>query len=65
MALATGPAGTVYLCHPFLIHSGQPHRGRAPRFMSQPPLEPAEPFRLEREDGVYSPVEAAIRAALQ
>jgi hypothetical protein len=32
--------------------------------MSQPPLEPAAPFRLRREDGAYSPVETAIRAAL-
>jgi hypothetical protein len=39
-ALATGPAGTVYLCHPFLVHSAQPHRGRTPRFMAQPPLLP-------------------------
>lgn len=37
---ATGPAGTVYLCHPFLVHAAQPHRGRNPRFMAQPPLLP-------------------------
>src|SRR5439155_16908831 len=61
---ATGPAGTVYLCHPFLVHAAQPHRGRTPRFMAQPPLHPAEPVRLEREDGDYSPVEMAIRRAL-
>jgi hypothetical protein len=64
-ALATGEAGTVYLCHPFLVHAAQPHRGRRPRFLAQPPLMPAEPFRLEREDGAYSPVEQAIRIALQ
>ena len=63
-ALATGEAGTVYLCHPFLIHAAQKHRGSVPRFMAQPPLHPAEPFRLEREDGDYSPVEIAIRLAL-
>src|SRR5690606_24328961 len=39
-ALATGAAGTVYLCHPFLVHSAQLHRGRNPRFMAQPPLLP-------------------------
>ena len=65
IALATGEAGTVYLCHPFLIHAAQALHGRRPRFMSQPPLAPAEPFRLEREDGAYSPVETAIRAALR
>lgn len=64
-ALATGPAGTVYLCHPFLVHSAQPHRGTVPRFMAQPALLPAEPLRLERPDGAYSPVEQAIRLALQ
>jgi len=62
--LATGPAGTVYLCHPFLVHAAQPHRGQAPRFMAQPPLLPREPIRLEREDGAYSPVEQAIRDAI-
>ncbi len=58
--LADGPAGTVYLCHPFLVHSAQPHRGTRPRFLAQPPLLPSEPLRL---DGP-SPVEAAIRLAL-
>ena len=64
-ALATGEAGTVYLCHPFLVHAGQRHQGTAPRFMAQPPLHPSEPIRLERVDGNYSPVEIAIRQALQ
>jgi hypothetical protein len=64
-ALATGEAGTVYLCHPFLVHAAQMHRGSVPRFMAQPPLLPAEPLRLDREDGDYSPVEIALRQALQ
>jgi hypothetical protein len=64
-ALATGEAGTVYLCHPFLVHAAQRHCGSTPRFMAQPPLHPAEPFRLERENGDYSPVEIAIRQGLQ
>jgi hypothetical protein len=63
--LATGEAGTVYLCHPFLVHAAQPHRGTRPRFLAQPPLLPAGPFSLNRASGVYSPVEQAIRAALQ
>jgi hypothetical protein len=63
--LATGEAGTVYLCHPFLVHAAQPHRGTRPRFMAQPPLPPAEPFVLNRVDGAYSPVERAIRTALR
>ncbi len=64
MALATGRAGDVFLCHPFLIHAAQPHRGSTPRFMAQPPLYPAAPLQLLREDGAYSPVEAAMRRGL-
>ncbi len=63
--LATGEAGTVYLCHPFLVHAAQPHRGTRPRFIAQPPLLPREPLSLDRSDGAYSPVEIAIREALQ
>jgi hypothetical protein len=63
-ARATGPAGTVYLCHPFLVHAAQRLRSKRPRFMAQPPLDPAEPFELQRADGAYSPVEIAIRKAL-
>ncbi|MDQ8756749.1 phytanoyl-CoA dioxygenase family protein [Sphingosinicella sp. LHD-64] len=59
-ALATGAAGTAYLCHPFLVHSAQSHRGSRPRFMAQPPLLPREPFVLDRADGGYCPVERAI-----
>ena len=62
--LATGDAGTVYLCHPFVVHAAQPHRGTRPRFMAQPPLLPADPLMLKRDDGDYSPVEHAIRRAL-
>ncbi len=64
-ALATGEAGEVYLCHPFLVHAAQMHRGAAPSFMAQPRLHPAEPFQLERTDGDYSAVEIAIREALR
>jgi hypothetical protein len=63
-AFATGDAGTVYLCHPFLVHAAQKHRGSRPRFMAQPPLHPAEPLKLHRPAGDYSPVEIAIREAL-
>ena len=62
--LATGAAGTVYLCHPFLVHAAQAHRGAEPRFMAQPPLYPAQPLRLVRPDGDYSPVELAIRMGI-
>lgn len=49
VALATGTLGDVYLCHPFLVHAAQPHRGRTPRFMAQPPLYAREPFDLHAE----------------
>jgi hypothetical protein len=63
---ATGDAGTVYLCHPFLVHSAQVHRGQRPRFIAQPPLLPAsERLEVFRDDGDYSPVELAIRRALE
>jgi hypothetical protein len=62
---ATGHAGTVYLCHPFLVHAAQPHHGTRPRFMAQPPLLPASgQLQLTREDGDYAPVEVAIRRGL-
>lgn len=38
VSLATGQAGDVYLCHPFLVHAAQAHRGSHPRFLAQPPL---------------------------
>ena len=60
----TGAAGTVYLCHPFLVHAGQPHRGTTPRFLAQPPLIPKVRFELTRREGSYSPVEQAIRVGL-
>lgn len=63
--LATGAAGTVYLCHPFLVHSAQPHRGTRPRFMAQPPLLLREGFELDRADGGQCPVEEAILRALE
>jgi hypothetical protein len=64
-ALATGGAGTVYLCHPFLVHAAQAHRGTRPRFMAQPALLPAAGrLELTRPDGDYAPVEIAIRTAL-
>lgn len=42
--LATGKPGTVYLCHPFIVHAAQAHHGKNPRFMAQPPLLPSEDF---------------------
>ena len=61
---ATGEAGTVYLCHPFLVHAATLNFGTQPRFMAQPPLFPAKQFQLNRVDSNYNPVEIAIRRGL-
>jgi hypothetical protein len=63
--LATGVAGTVYLCHSFVVHAAQVNRGIKPRFMAQPPLLLNEALELNRTDPMaYSPVEVAIRRGL-
>jgi hypothetical protein len=69
VTLATGRAGDVFLCHPFLVHAAQPHHGEHPRFMAQPPLDPSDdlwlgPYILRVTDAEPSPVGAAIRTAL-
>jgi hypothetical protein len=63
--VATGSAGTVYLCHPFIVHAAQPHCGTEPRFLAQPPLLMREALILNRADKKYTPVEQAVRFALQ
>ena len=63
-AFATGNAGDVWVCHPFLVHRATwPHRGRTPRIMAQPGIAHAEPFTL-RGDGAMSAVERAILSGL-
>jgi hypothetical protein len=64
IAHATGGAGDVYLCHPFLVHGAQSIRGSLPRFMAQPPLANKEPCIVNRPDGAYSPMETSIRRGL-
>jgi len=63
--LATGQAGDVFLCHPFLVHAATwPHHGRRPRMLAQPgvglpgefpltaPLSPVEQAIVEAADSV-------------
>ncbi|MFF7940795.1 phytanoyl-CoA dioxygenase family protein [Nocardia gamkensis] len=59
---ATGRIGDVFLCHPFLVHTAQAHRGRVPRFMAQPPLEPTG--ELELDGDRLTPVAEAVRRGL-
>jgi hypothetical protein len=62
-AFATGRAGDVFVCHPFLVHRATwPHRGTGARMIAQPGIMHDEPFVF---DGVNpSPVENAIRSGL-
>lgn len=65
VTLATGRAGDVYLCHPFLVHAAQAQSAGRPRFLAQPPLHPVGGLdgALDVDAGT-APVEAAIRSAL-
>jgi hypothetical protein len=54
--VATGEPGDVWLCHPFVPHAAQPHRGARPKFMAQPPLPGRGPLRPDRPAADRSPV---------
>ena len=64
LALATGEAGDVYFCHPFLVHAAARHRGTAPRFLGQPGLMWQKRLDLDQAADWTSPVELAIRIGL-
>ncbi len=59
-AVATGNAGTVYLCHPFIVHAGQDIKGTIPKFMAQPPLLTKNDFDIKGIREELCPVERAI-----
>jgi hypothetical protein len=61
---ATGAAGDVWLCHPFVVHAAQAHRGTRVKFMAQPPLPGTEPIDPKRPAAERSPVEEAVHRAL-
>jgi hypothetical protein len=60
----TGSAGTVYLCHPFLVHAAQDHFGKQPKFMAQPSLMTKTDLDLNKTLEKLCPVERAIWEAL-
>jgi predicted nucleotidyltransferase len=64
VVFATGGAGTVYLCHPFLVHAAQRHKGDRPGFMAQPPPLPSGSFGTGQKENHYSPVRLAIKRGL-
>ena len=58
-AHATGRAGDVFLCHPFIVHTATwPHRGAGPRIIAQPAINAPAGFALDGSDP--SPVARAI-----
>ena len=58
-AHATGKAGDVFLCHPFMVHTATwPHRGAGPRMIAQPAVSAPDGFALDGSDP--SPVAQAI-----
>ena len=62
---ATGSAGDVFVCHPFLVHAASwPHCGHQPRFVAQPPISLAGSLKLEGQLDQLSPVARAIRLGL-
>jgi hypothetical protein len=62
-AHATGRAGDIYLCHPFIVHTATwPHRGAAPRMIAQPAVHVRDGFAIDGSDP--SPVARAIVAGL-
>lgn len=63
-AVATGKAGDVYLCHPFIVHAAQDHRGSQPKFMAQPALQSKHDFDINADTETPCPVAAAIIQAL-
>lgn len=59
-AYATGRAGDVYVCHPFIVHRATwPHRGSGPRMLAQPAVALHEAFAL-RGDAEMCAIEQAI-----
>ena len=61
---ATGCAGDVILCHPFLVHRATwPHRGTGPRMVAQPSIAMHEPFALRPARDLW-PVERTILQGL-
>ena len=63
VAHATGKAGDIYLCHPFLVHTATwPDRGTMPRMIAQPAVHVRDGFAIDGSDA--SPVARAIVAGM-
>jgi hypothetical protein len=66
IALATGHAGDVFLCHQLTVHCASwPHRGRIPRLMAQPSVALLGEYRLPGLPvAPPTPAEQAVQRAL-
>jgi len=67
-AYATGKAGDVYVCQPFLVHAASwPHRGTQARMIAQLGVAILQPFALgdNSAEADLCPVEAAILRGLR
>lgn len=61
---ATGRAGDVFLCHPFIVHTATwPHTGKVPRMIAQPAVHVRDGFAIDGSDP--APVAQAIVAGLE
>jgi hypothetical protein len=61
---ATGEAGDVFLCHPFIVHTATwPHTGVSPRMIAQPAVHVRDGFAIDGSDP--APVAQAIVAGLK
>ena len=61
---ATGEAGDVYLLHPYMLHAVGQNVLQRPRAITNLCYELNAPMTLNRPDGDYSPVEAAVLRGL-
>jgi hypothetical protein len=64
VAAATGEAGDLIVCHPFLAHTINPAGPTRPRFISNVAVHGKQPLDIGPTTETRSPVEAAIRQAL-
>ncbi|HEX6471805.1 MAG TPA: phytanoyl-CoA dioxygenase family protein [Streptosporangiaceae bacterium] len=62
---ATGRVGDVFLLHPYMLHAKSQNVLRRPRFITNPPVQLAEPMRFDRPDPAdFSLVERAVLRGL-
>ena len=62
---ATGAAGDVIVCHPFLAHTINPASPRQPRYISNVAVHGIAPLNLTEKRSRSTPIESAVVAALR